>query len=85
MRSASADVTPGRAPPSTSTCVPLRRVLALVLKHHPLRTLPNLRRIPPTPICHLAHLSSDPASNIPGAIQFFTGSNRRLWTIATIG
>src|SRR3954451_9833536 len=34
--------------------VPLRRLLALVLEHHPHRPLPDLSRIPPS-VRHLAH------------------------------
>jgi hypothetical protein len=39
-----------------------------MLEHHAHRPLPDLRRIPATS-CHLAILSSDPASEIPGAVQ----------------
>jgi hypothetical protein len=50
----------------------VRRVPALVLKHHPHRTLTHLDRVPPRPLRtrHLLILSSGRAVTNPGAVQF---------------
>src|SRR6476661_8645631 len=47
----------------------LRAVLALVVQHHPDRTLADLRRIWGCALCHGSSLSRVGASGKPGAVQ----------------
>src|SRR5690606_28774158 len=50
---------------------PLRGVVALVLAHEPHRPLPDFCWVPAS-VCHRSILSRIGASNIPGAIHYFS-------------